>query len=134
MEEQNNKEINKEQIQEMLAEHKNFIKFSLKLCAHCTLCAESCFLYNAHNKDPQYMPSYKYINSVGTLYKKKGRVSRKTLEEIGDILWNKCVLCTRCYCPLGIDIPRMITLGRKICRSQGVYRRYDHPWVDKQTS
>ena len=134
MGEQDRQAINKDQIQKMLAEHKKFIKFSMKLCAHCTLCAESCFLYNAHNKDPQYMPSYKYLNSIGKLYKTKGDVSRKGLEEIGELLWNKCVLCTRCYCPLGIDIPRMLSLGRKICRSQGVYRHYDQPWTETKNS
>ena len=134
MEDQNKQAVNKEQIREMLDEHKSFIKFSLKLCAHCSLCAESCFLYNSHNKDPRYMPSHKYINSVGILYKKKGNVDRKTLEEMRDILWERCVLCTRCYCPLGIDIPKMIALGRKICRSQGVYRHYDQPWVEASNS
>jgi heterodisulfide reductase subunit C len=71
------------------------------------------------------MPSHKFIHSIGTLYRKKGRINRKDLETIGDIVWNRCVLCTRCYCPFGIDIPAMIALGRKICRTQNIYRRYD---------
>ena len=48
------------------------MKLSLAACAHCTLCAESCFLFNARDNDPTYMPSYKFINSLGVLYKKKG--------------------------------------------------------------
>ena len=102
------------------------MKLWLKVCAHCSLCAESCFLYTTRGRAPEYVPSYKFIHSVGTLYKKKGKVSRESLEKIGDIVWNNCVLCTRCYCPFGIDIPAMIALGRKICRTHNVYRRYDH--------
>lgn len=118
-------EINTEEIKTILAAEKAKMKLWLKVCAHCSLCAESCFLFTTKGGDPKYMPSHKVINSIGKLYKKKGKVSRETLEEIGDVVWNRCVLCTRCYCPFGIDIPEMIALGRKICRTQNVYRRYD---------
>ncbi len=93
---------------------------ALRVCAHCSLCAQSCFLFNTREQDPIYMPSHKFINSIGRLYKKKGNVDRQALEEISEIAWKRCVLCTRCYCPLGIDIPEMITLARTICRSQNV--------------
>lgn len=112
-------------IKEILDANRAKMKLWLKVCAHCSLCAESCFLYMTKGRDPKYMPSHKFINSIGTLYKKKGRVDRACLEAIGDIVWNRCVLCTRCYCPFGIDIPEMIALGRKICRTQDIYRRYD---------
>ena len=46
---------------------------------------------------------------------------RADFEEIEEIVWRRCVLCTRCYCPLGIDIPEMIAITRDICRSQDVY-------------
>jgi heterodisulfide reductase subunit C len=72
------------------------------------------------------MPAYKAINSVGKLYKKKGKVSRAQLKEMEEIIWKNCVLCERCYCPLGIDIPGMIAFARRICRSQGVYGVYPH--------
>jgi L-lactate utilization protein LutB len=36
-------------------------------------------------------------------------------------VWKNCVLCGRCYCPIGIPVPSMITFARSICRSQGVY-------------
>lgn len=119
------KNINTDEIKEIMATGKAKMKLWLKVCAHCSLCAESCFLFNTKGKDPKYMPSHKFINSIGRLYKKKGKVNQGELEEISDIVFNRCVLCTRCYCPFGIDIPDMISLGRRICRSQGIYRRYD---------
>jgi len=109
------------EIKHMLNRHKAKIKISLRACVHCSLCAESCFLYTSHHRDPRYMPAYKFIHSTGLLYKKKGKVDRASLEKIRDIVWQDCVLCTRCYCICGIDIPGLISLARSICRSQGVY-------------
>lgn len=113
--------IDHEEIRRMLAQHADKMKTALRVCAHCSLCAESCFLYHVHEGDPRYMPSHKFINSIGKLYKKKGKIDREEFEEIKEIAWRRCVLCTRCYCPLGIDIPEMIALARDICRSQDVY-------------
>lgn len=121
----NTRGVDPDKIQEILDKKKAKINLSMKACAHCSLCAESCFLFQARNKDPKYMPSYKFLNSLGVLYKKKGKVDRLTLEEIRDIVWKRCVLCTRCYCPMGIDIPDLIATARRICRSQGVYHEYD---------
>lgn len=112
-------------IREILLQNGKQIRQGLRMCAHCALCAESCFLYMAHPDDPSYMPSYKFINSIGRIYKKKGKVDRAALEAMGRLVFEKCVLCTRCYCPFGIDIPALITLGRRVCRSQGVFRVYD---------
>ena len=116
--------VDSAQIKEILARHKAQIKFCLSVCAHCSMCAHSCFLYESREQDPKYMPSHKMINSIGYLYRRKGRVDMRELRTIGDIVWNRCVLCTRCYCPLGVDIPYMINLARRICRDQGVYREY----------
>jgi Fe-S oxidoreductase len=116
--------VDTDKIHEILWERKKEIQVSLKSCAHCSLCADSCFLYQCRDKDPRYMPSHKFINSIGTLYNKKGDVTREALEEIRDIVWKRCVLCTRCYCPLGVDIPSMIALARKVCRSQNVFYDY----------
>ncbi len=113
--------VDTEQIKRMLEKKKGKMKRLLSHCVRCTLCAESCFLYMAHDKDPQYMPSYKVIHTLGKLYKKRGRVDRHFLEKIKGIVWRNCVLCRRCYCPVGIDIPSMIAFTRMICRSQGVY-------------
>ena len=101
------------------------MKWMLDHCVHCSLCAESCFLYMANDKDPQYMPSYKVINSLGELYRRKGKVDRAFLEKIKGIVWSNCVLCSRCYCPVGVDVPAMIDFARSICRSQGVHPDFD---------
>ncbi len=120
--------VNVEEIQTLLKANQQKMKMALRVCAHCSLCAESCFLFQVHDGDPRYMPSHKVINSVGRLYKKKGRVSQEELDVIKEIVWRRCVLCTRCYCPLGIDIPEMISLARTICRSQDVVYTWDEPW------
>jgi len=117
--------IDTQQIKRMLDKHRGKMKISLSMCAHCSLCAESCFLFNSRKKDPKFMPSYKFINSIGKIYKKNGKVNLSILEEARVNIWERCVLCTRCYCPFGIDIPSMISLARSICRSQGVYPQYD---------
>ncbi|MBT3311447.1 MAG: (Fe-S)-binding protein [Desulfobacterales bacterium] len=116
----NNKLPDTEKILSILNKNKKRMKMYLRICAHCSLCAESCFLYNTKNKDPVYMPSHKVINSIGRLYKKKRKIDRNLLEEVKEIAWKRCVLCTRCYCPLGVDIPSMISLARTICRSQNI--------------
>jgi Fe-S oxidoreductase len=112
-------------IKKMLDRHKARMKLMLRICVHCGLCAESCFLYMTRGKKPEYMPSHKVINSIGKLYRKRGRADTAFLEEVREIAWKRCVLCTRCYCPFGIDIPEMIALARKICRSQDVLPAFD---------
>jgi Fe-S oxidoreductase len=119
------KPVNTKKIDEMLQRQQGKMKRYLSYCAHCGLCAESCFLYMAHHKDPQYMPSYKAIHSLGKLYKKKGKVDRKLLTEMKGIVWRNCVLCGRCYCPIGIHIPSMIAFARSVLRSQDVYPQLD---------
>jgi Fe-S oxidoreductase len=119
------KPVDTEQIKKMLNGKKGKMKRYLSHCAHCSLCAESCFLYIAHHKDPQYMPSYKAINSLGKLYRKRGKVDRRLLTEMKGIVWRNCVLCGRCYCPIGIHIPSMIAFARSILRSQDVYPQLD---------
>jgi Fe-S oxidoreductase len=115
------KVIDTKKITVVLNQHKGKIKLSLAACARCSLCAESCFLYMGNNRDPHYMPSYKWINSLGTLYKKRGNVDSTFLEKTQEYIWKNCVLCMRCYCPFGIDIPGLIALARSIYRSQGFY-------------
>jgi len=119
------KPVDTKQIREMLHRKKAKMKRFLSYCARCSLCAESCFLYMAHDKDPQYMPSYKAIHSLGKLYRKQGKVNRESLMEMKGIVWRNCVLCGRCYCPIGIHIPSMITFARSILRSQDVYPQLD---------
>jgi len=126
--------IDTDKIKSILKKQKSKMKLSLAVCAHCSLCAESCFMYLSHDKNPQYMPSHKFINSIGILYRKGGKVGRDRLEEMRDIVWKKCVLCMRCYCPFGINIPNMIALARSICRSQGIYPQYDNEQGDTLAS
>ncbi|MFO7752999.1 MAG: 4Fe-4S dicluster domain-containing protein [Desulfobacteraceae bacterium] len=114
------KPVDKKAVRDIIRRNGLRIKMALKVCVHCSMCAESCFLFTNRN-EPEFIPSHKLINSLGYIYKKNGDVTMQDLEEIKDIAWNKCVLCTRCYCPLGVDIPGMIGIVRKICRSQGIY-------------
>ena len=119
------KKVDTKKIKELLNRRKGKMKRFLSYCAHCSLCAESCFLYMKYKKDPKYMPSYKVINSLGKLYKKGGKVDWKFLDEIKGIVWRNCVLCGRCYCPIGIHVPSMIAFARAIVRSQEVYPQHD---------
>jgi heterodisulfide reductase subunit C len=113
-------------MQDMLHRHKKRIKLNLAACAGCGLCAESCFLFELHDHDPHYMPSYKVLHSLGALYRRRGRVSQEQLNKMAELVWRNCVLCGRCYCPFGIDIPAMIALARDILRSQGIAGLYPH--------
>ena len=111
-------------IRHMLDQKKTQMKIMLQYCARCSNCAKSCFLY-VNTGDATYIPSQKVFVSLGKLYRKKGRVQRQDLVNMQDTIWDKCVLCERCYCPIGLKIPEMISLARAICRSQGVYKTYD---------
>jgi heterodisulfide reductase subunit C len=119
-------DINSDAVWALLKKHRYAMRMGLRVCAHCGLCAKSCFLYVARSRMPEYMPSHKFINTIGTLYRKKGHVGRQELESMCHIAWRRCVLCTRCYCPLGINIPEMIALARRICRSQNVVPDFEN--------
>jgi len=120
------KPVDAKKIKEILKQKKSRMKVCLAACASCTLCAESCFLFMSNDKDPRYMPSYKVVNSLGKLYKKGGKVNRAQLEEMKELIWKNCVLCGRCYCPFGIDLPNMLAFARTILRSQGIYGIYPY--------
>jgi Fe-S oxidoreductase len=115
--------VNTKLIKERLATLKGGrFKAWLEICAHCAYCADSCFFYTAHNKDPKYMPAYKVMQTLGKLYKKKGEVSREELEEMASIAYGDCTACRRCslYCPFGIDMAVMIATARAILCGQGL--------------
>ena len=114
------KDVDTGQIKALLKKKKRTMKLRLAACAGCTLCAESCFLFMKKGKDPQYMPSYKVLNTLGRLYRKNGKVTRTELEKMRDLLWKNCMLCERCYCAIGVDLPDMIAFARRILRSQGI--------------
>ena len=111
-------------IERVIEGKKGMIQLSLQACVHCALCAESCFKFQQSGGDPTYTPSYKAINSIGKIWKKKGRLSEAEYETIRELAWEKCVLCMRCYCPLGISIPILIATARNACRERGVHRWY----------
>jgi len=118
--------VDTNKILDLLNQKKDRTRTCLQACAACSLCAESCFLFKEKDNDPQYMPSYKVIKTLGRLYKKRGRVSMEELEQMQKLLWQNCVLCGRCYCPFGIDIPNMLAFARSILRSQGIYGVFPH--------
>lgn len=111
---------------DIITKNKSKIKIAMSVCARCGMCADSCFLYIANNKRPEYMPSYKMINSVGYILKKKGELTDEKKDQIKKIVWDMCVLCTRCYCSLGIDIPWLIALARGFLREQGCFKTFDN--------
>lgn len=113
-------------MEDLLQRNKTLIKVCLSACASCSLCAESCFLFVHNDHDPRYMPSYKMRNSLGVLLKKGHRVSAEEVRQMRDLVWKNCVLCSRCYCPVGIDIPRMIALARRALRAHEVCGVYPH--------
>ncbi len=94
----------------------------LSICARCGLCADSCFFYLAHDKDPTMSPAYKVKATLGELYRRKGRVDRAFLQEVYEIAWGRCTMCRRCsmFCPFGIDLAAMIGVARACCNSQGI--------------
>jgi Fe-S oxidoreductase len=109
-------------INRIVDSRKSMIRLSLQACAHCALCAESCFKFCQSGGDVSYTPSYKAINSIGRIWRTRGRLSDEEYEDIRELVWDKCVLCMRCYCPIGISIPSLIAAARGACREKGVER------------
>lgn len=100
---------------------KSRIRTWLEVCAHCGLCADSCFFYLANNRDPEQVPSYKIQKTLGELVKRKGKVDNEFMTMTMDWAWGKCTCCNRCalYCPFGIDMGVMFGYLRGLCFSQG---------------
>jgi Fe-S oxidoreductase len=113
-----------DRINRLVEARADMIRLSLQACVHCSLCAESCFKFRQSGGDPTYTPSYKAINSIGRIWRKKGRLSDAEYERIRELVWDKCVLCMRCYCPIGVSIPSLIAAARGACREKGVQRWY----------
>ncbi len=109
-------------IARILDRKKDMIRLSLQACAHCAMCADSCFKFRQSGGDPTYTPSYKAIHSIGRIWKSRGRLTDEEYEDVRELAWDKCVLCMRCVCPVGISIPSLIALARSACREHGVWR------------
>ncbi|MCK8602144.1 (Fe-S)-binding protein [Desulfoferrobacter suflitae] len=123
MSESIDKPVDVQQIKTLLeANNGARIKTWLSICSRCGLCAESCFFYLANDRDPRLSPAYKFKNTLGLMYRKKGNVDREFLKKCYDIIWGECTTCKRCsmYCPFGIDIATLIATARSICFSQGI--------------
>jgi Fe-S oxidoreductase len=119
---QNDTPVDQDKIRQILnANNGARIRTWLGICSRCGLCAESCFVYLANDRDPKLSPAYKFRHTLGEMYRRKGRVTREFLEKCYEICWLQCTLCKRCsiFCPFGIDIATMIVVARNICHSQG---------------
>ncbi|SMF16428.1 sulfate respiration complex iron-sulfur protein HmcF [Desulfovibrio gilichinskyi] len=100
---------------------KSRTKTWLEICAHCGLCAESCFLYQVNGRVPTQVPSYKIQSTLGQIIKKKGKVTNEFMRHCMDVAWSQCTCCNRCgmYCPHGIDMGVMFSYLRGLLYSQG---------------
>ena len=93
----------------------------LEICAHCGMCADSCFLYLTNGRDPKQVPSYKIQSTLGEMVRRKGKVDNDFMHYVMDTAWSRCTCCNRCalYCPFGIDMGVMFGYVRGLCYSQG---------------
>jgi len=107
---------------------KSRLKTWLNGCMRCGLCADSCFLYIANDKDPKQVPSYKIQSTLGELVRRKGEVDTKFMMHCMDVAWSQCTCCNRCvmFCPMGIDMGVMFSYLRGLLFAQGFV-----PWEMK---
>ncbi len=93
----------------------------LDICAHCGMCAESCFFYHTNNRDPKQIPSYKISSTLGEMLRRNGRVDNKFMRHCMDVAWGQCTCCNRCAlaCPYGIDTGVMVSYLRGLLFKQG---------------
>jgi len=100
---------------------KSRMKTWLEICAHCGMCADSCYLYTVNGKDPEQVPSYKIQSTLGEIVKRQGKVSNEFMHMCMDTAWSKCSCCNRCgmYCPFGIDMGIMFSYLRGLLYGQG---------------
>jgi len=100
---------------------KSRMKTWLEICAHCGMCADSCYLYTVNGKDPKQVPSYKIQSTLGEIVKRQGKVDNEFMRMCMDTAWSKCSCCNRCgtYCPFGIDMGIMFSYLRGLLYGQG---------------
>ncbi len=100
---------------------KSRIRTWLEICAHCGMCANSCFLYLVNKRDPTQVPAYKIQSTLGEIVKRKGRVDNAFMQMAMETAWAKCTCCNRCgmYCPHGIDMGIMFGYLRGLLYAQG---------------
>jgi len=107
---------------------KSRMKTWLEICAHCGMCADSCFLYLINDQDPKQVPAYKIQSTLGEIVRRKGKVDNDFMQMVMETAWAKCTCCNRCgmYCPHGIDMGVMFGYLRGLCYQQGFV-----PWEMK---
>ncbi|MCD4720275.1 MAG: (Fe-S)-binding protein [Desulfobacula sp.] len=100
---------------------KSRMKTWFEICAHCGMCAESCFLYQVNGRDPRQVPAYKIQSTLGEIIKQKGKVDNQFMRDTMETAWAKCTCCNRCgmYCPHGIDTGIMFGYLRGLLYQQG---------------
>jgi Fe-S oxidoreductase len=121
-EEMKHLDVDVEKLQASLkATLKSRMKTWLDMCAHCGLCADSCFLYEVNGRDPKQVPSYKIQSTLGEIVKKKGNVTNEFMRHCMEVAWSRCTCCNRCgsFCPYGIDMGIMFGYLRGLLFSQG---------------
>jgi len=93
----------------------------LEICAHCGMCAESCFLYSSNDSDPEQVPAFKIQSTLGEIVKRKGNVDNAFMRRAMEYAWSRCTCCNRCsqFCPYGIDMGVMFSYLRGLLFSQG---------------
>ena len=100
---------------------KSRMKTWFEICAHCGMCADSCFLYLINDRDPEQVPAYKIQSTLGEIVKRKGKVSNEFMRKTMEVAWARCTCCNRCgmYCPHGIDTGIMFGYLRGLLYQQG---------------
>ena len=100
---------------------KSRIRTWLEICAHCGMCADSCFLYLINDCDPVQVPAYKIQSTLGEIIRRKGDVDNAFMRKTMEVAWAKCTCCNRCgmYCPHGIDMGIMFGYLRGLLYGQG---------------
>ncbi len=100
---------------------KSRMKTWLEICAHCGMCADSCFLYLINDCDPKQVPAYKIQSTLGEIVKRRGKVDNAFMHMAMETAWAKCTCCNRCgmYCPHGIDMGIMFGYLRGLLYQQG---------------
>jgi Fe-S oxidoreductase len=91
-----------------------------EICAHCGMCADSCFLYLINNAIPSRCrptrSSPPWVNR-----QTQGKVDNAFMHMAMETAWAKCTCCNRCgmYCPHGIDMGIMFGYLRGLLYQQG---------------
>ncbi len=100
---------------------KSRIRTWLEICAHCGMCADSCFLYLSNDQDPKQVPAYKIQSTLGEIVRKKGKIDNDFMIKTMEVAWSQCTCCNRCgmYCPHGIDVGIMMGYLRGLLYQQG---------------